>query len=296
VVIGGGPIAVELAQAFARLGIRTTVLSRSTRILQRDEPELATILQQVLTDDGVDLQLGVDITEVTVGADGKTVHGVVDGVATTWTGEELLVAVGRTPNLDGLGLDDVGVEVNERGVVVDERLRSSVPSTYAAGDVAGRHLFTHSAGYEAVRAVRDMFFPGKGKAGEAVPWCTFTDPELAHTGLTVAEAEERYGDDVQVWRQDLIHSDRARADSATAGAILVVTHKNKVVGGHILAPAAGEMIHELALAIREGVGFSSLGGLVHVYPTLSTGIFQLAGEAAFEKAESFRWLVKKGKR
>ncbi len=298
VMIGGGPIAIEMAQAFTRLAIPTTVLQKDPTILPRDEPALVEILQRNLTAEGLNLQVGVVADRVTVDGEGKTVHGGIDGSAQSWTADEILVAVGRAPNVEGLGLACVEVAVGPRGIEVDDRMRTSTPSIYAAGDVAGRYLFTHSAGYEAVRAVRDMFFPGKGKADSSVPWCTFTDPELAHAGLTIEEAEAKYGAEVQVWRQDLKHSDRARADSATAGAIIIVTatKKNRVVGAHILAPSAGEMIHELALAIREEITFSSLGALIHVYPTLSTGIYQLAGEAAFEKAESFRWLVKKGKR
>lgn len=297
VMIGGGPVNVELAQAFNRLGVQTTLVQSGPRILPRDEPELVECLQQVMREEGVRLHLEVDITRVSSDGLGKTVHGSQQGQDVTWTAEELMVSVGRRAEVEGLGLDEVGVKVGAAGIEVDDRLRSSVPTIYAAGDVAGRYHFTHSAGYEAVRAVRDMFFPGWGKATESVPWCTFTDPELAHAGMTIAEAEARFGDDVQVWKQDLCHSDRARADATTDGAIVVITHKNRVVGGHVLAPAAGEIIHELALAIREGVTFSSLGGLIHVYPTLSTGIMQLAGEAVFEKAESFRWLVKKkGKR
>jgi pyruvate/2-oxoglutarate dehydrogenase complex dihydrolipoamide dehydrogenase (E3) component len=180
--------------------------------------------------------------------------------------------------------------------VVDERLRTNVKSIYAAGDVAGRYLFTHSAGYEAVRAIRDAFFPGKGKADELVPWCTFTDPELAHAGMTAKQAEEEFGDDAMVWRQDLHHNDRARADGATDGAIVIITGpKRKIVGAHILAPAAGEMIQELSLAIREELKLSQIAGLIHVYPTVSTGIGQLAGEAAFEGAKKYKWLVKRTK-
>jgi pyruvate/2-oxoglutarate dehydrogenase complex dihydrolipoamide dehydrogenase (E3) component len=174
-------------------------------------------------------------------------------------------------------------------------MRTSVPSVYAAGDLAGRYLFTHSAAYEGVRAVRDMFFPGKGTVTDFVPWCTFTDPELAHAGLTVAEATDKWGDDVKVWRMDLAHSDRARADGATDGAILIVTHNKVVVGAHILAPSAGEMIHELALAISRGLSFGDVASLIHVYPTLSTSIGQLAAEAAFEGAKRLRWLVRKEK-
>jgi len=192
-----------------------------------------------------------------------------------------------------LGLDDLGIETGPQGVVVDDRGRTSIGTVYAAGDLAGRHRFTHAAAYEGVRAVRDMFFPGKGKVTAGVPWCTFTDPELAHAGLTEAEARERHRDAVEVWHHDLSHNDRARADGASAGAVMIVTHKKTIVGAHILAPAAGEMIHELALAIEEGVKLNDLAQFMHVYPTVSTSIGQLAGDAAFEKAEKLRWLVRR---
>ncbi|MGH9190652.1 MAG: dihydrolipoyl dehydrogenase family protein [Acidimicrobiales bacterium] len=292
VMIGAGPIATEMSQAFTRLGIPVTVLERGPRLLPRDEPSLTSILTRLLVDEGVDLRFNTEVERVTVSAGRKVVHGSEDGVPARWEGEELLVAAGRRPNVEGLGLEEAGVKVGRRGVEVDERMRTSIPSVYAAGDVAGRFLFTHSAGYEAVRAIRDAFYPGKGKVTDFVPWCTFTDPELAHAGLTVAEAEDRHGE-VDVWRMDLAHSDRARADGAPEGAIVVVTAKGRVVGAHILAPAAGEMIHELAVAINEGMKLSELASLIHVYPTLSTAIGQLAGEAAFEGARRLRWLVRK---
>ena len=295
VMIGGGPISIEMAQAFTRLGVRTTVLQKGPGILPRDEPDLVATLTTMLRDEGVDLRLNVDIERVTVAEGRKIVFGAEAGEPARWDAEELLVAVGRKPNVEGLGLDEVGVKVGRRGIEVDERMRTSVPSIYAAGDVAGRFLFTHSAAYEGVRAIRDAFYPGKGKVTDFVPWCTFTDPELAHAGLTVAEAENKHGDDVEVWRMELAHSDRARAESASEGSIVVVTSKGKVVGAHILAPSAGEMIHELATAINEGKKLAELAGLIHVYPTLSTGIGQLAGEAAFEGAKRLRWLVRKEK-
>ncbi len=295
VMIGAGPIATEMSQAFARLGIVTTVLQKGPRILPRDEPDLVDILVARLRSEGVDLHFNVETERVAVSGKRKIVYGSENGEPAFWEGEELLVATGRRPNVEGLGLEEVGVKVGRTGIEVDERMRTAVPSIYAAGDVAGRFLFTHSAGYEAVRAVRDAFYPGKGRVTDFVPWCTFTDPELAHAGLTVAEAEKKHGDDVEVYRLDLSHSDRARADNATEGAIVVVTAKGKVVGAHILAPSAGEMIHELALAITQGLKLSEVASLIHVYPTLSTGIGQLAGEAAFEGAKRFRWLVRKEK-
>jgi pyruvate/2-oxoglutarate dehydrogenase complex dihydrolipoamide dehydrogenase (E3) component len=295
VMIGGGPIAIEMAQGFTRLGIRTTVLQKGSGILPRDEPDLVATLTAMLRDEGVDLRLNVETERVAVADGRKIVYGAEAGEPAKWEAEELLVAVGRRPNVEGLGLEEVGVKVGRRGIEVDERMRTSVPSIYAAGDVAGRFLFTHSAAYEAVRAVRDAFYPGKGKVTDFVPWCTFTDPELAHAGLTVAEAEKKYGDDVEVYRMELAHSDRARADGASEGAIVVVTTKGKLVGAHILAPSAGEMIHELAMGINEGKKLAELASLIHVYPTLSTSIGQLAGEVAFEGAKRLRWLVRKEK-
>lgn len=291
--IGGGPIAVEMVQAFHRLGIPTTLLQKGPRILPRDEPALVDLLVGRLQDEGVDLRFNVETERVTRNGDKKVVHGTENGKPATWEADELLVAVGRRPNVEDLGLEELGVETGPKGVTVDNRGRTTVETVYACGDIAGRFLFTHSAAYEGVRAVRDMFFPGKGKVVASVPWCTFTDPELAHAGRTEAEARDEFKGEVEVWRQDLIHNDRARADAASEGAIIVITHKSRIVGAHILAPAAGEMIHEFALAIEEDVKLSELSQFMHVYPTVSTSIGQLAGEAAFEKAEKLRWLVKR---
>ena len=291
--IGGGPIAVEMVQGFTRLGIPVTLLQKGPRILPRDEPALVDKLVDKLRTEGIDLRFNVETEKVTVENGKKIVHGTEDGKPATWSADELLVAVGRQPNKEGLGIEDLGIECTPKAVVVDNRGRTSVDNIYACGDLAGRYLFTHSAAYEGVRAVRDMFFPGKGKVVAAVPWCTFTDPELAHTGLTEAEARKEHGDHIEVWHQDLEHNDRARADGAPEGAIMIITDKKKIVGAHILAPSAGEMIHEFALAIEEGVKLNDLAQFMHVYPTLGTSIGQLAGEAAFEKAEKLRWLVKR---
>jgi pyruvate/2-oxoglutarate dehydrogenase complex dihydrolipoamide dehydrogenase (E3) component len=291
-LIGGGPVSVELAQAFTRLGIRTTLLEKTSSILPRDEPELVERLTANLRREGVDLHVGAMAERVAIDGQRKVVHGTKDGVATNWRASELFVAVGRRPNVEGLALDEVGVTCTPSGVVVDERLRTSVPSIYAAGDLAGRNRFTHSAGYESVRAVRDMFFPLKGRAVELVPWCTFTDPELAHAGLTSAEAEERHSD-VEIWRRDLAHSDRARAEGASDGVIVVVTAKRRIVGAHLLAPSAGELIHELALAIRLELTLSELAGMVHVYPTMAHEVGRLAAKSAFRKAKRWRWMVRR---
>jgi pyruvate/2-oxoglutarate dehydrogenase complex dihydrolipoamide dehydrogenase (E3) component len=295
-IVGGGPIAVEMAQACRRLGMAVALLQKPDHLLPRDEPELVGRVTRVLVDEGVDISTGVVTERVTVEGSTKTIHGTERGAPRSWTAADLLVAVGRTPNVAGLGLSDVGVATGPRGIVVDEFLRTSVPSIYACGDVAGRHLFTHAAAYEAVRAIRTMFFPGKGRADALVPWCTFTDPELAHAGLTPDEAIARHGaDDVEVWRHDLEHSDRARADRADVGGVVLVSAKGRLVGAHVLAPAAGEMIHELVLAMSQGMKIGDLAGLVHVYPTYSTSVGILAGEGAFAKADRYRWLIRTGR-
>lgn len=291
-MIGGGPIAIELAQAMHRLGLRVTVLERKDAVLTRDQPELVAILTRLLGEEGLNLRTGVHIDRVSTEDGVKVVHGRQNGTEHQWSSEELLVAVGRRPNVAGLGLEAVGVATTSKGVVVDDRMRTSVASVYAAGDVAGRHLFTHSSAHEAVRAVRDMFFPGRGTVSEVVPWCTFTDPELAHVGLTSAEARQRHGDGVEVHRLDLAHSDRARADGHAEGAVMVVTAGGTVVGAHVLAPAAGEVVHELALAVHAGMKLSELASLIHVYPTLATTVGQLAAEAAFAQAGRFTWMVR----
>jgi len=297
VVVGGGPIAVELAQGLNRLGIRVTLLQRGDRLLPRDEPELTAIVAARLRDEGVDVRLGIGTQSVETEQGVKAVLGTASGRPERWEAEELLVATGRTPLVEGLGLEEAGVEVRTRGIVVDERLRTSVKSVYAAGDVAGRWLFTHSAGREAAAALRDMFFPGRARDIGLVPWCTFTDPELAHAGLTGAEAIERYGEQkVEVSRSDLSHSDRARADGTEEGRIVLVAARGKLVGAHILAPAAGELIHELALAIRQGLKVRDLGELTHVYPTIATSVNIAGAEAAYAYARRFGWLVRREKK
>jgi pyruvate/2-oxoglutarate dehydrogenase complex dihydrolipoamide dehydrogenase (E3) component len=282
-----------MVQGFTRLGIPVTLLQKGPRILPKDEPALVDRLVDKLRAEGVDLRFNVETEQVTVEGGKKVVHGTQDGKPMKWEADELLVAVGRVPNMDNLGLEELGIKTERKGIVVDNRGRTNVENVYVSGDLAGRFLFTHSAAYEGVRAVRDMFFPGKGKVVASVPWCTFTDPELAHAGLTEAEAREKHGDGIEVWNQELLHNDRARADGAPEGAIMIITDKKKIIGAHILAPAAGEMIHEFALAIEEGVKLNELSQFMHVYPTVSTSIGQLAGEAAFEKAEKLRWLVRR---
>lgn len=290
VMIGGGPIATEMAQSMVRLGVPTTVLEMAHRLVPRDEPELADRLGQILRREGVDLHLSTSATAVRAGGDGIVVE-TDDG---DFTAAGLVVATGRHANVESLGFDEFSVPHGPDGVEVDGRNRTLVPNIYVVGDAArGRADFTHVAAHDAVLAVRDMFFPGTGTPVQLTPWCTFTEPELAHVGLTAAEARERYGKSaVSVYRHELSNNDRARADGTTDGMIVVVTAKDKIVGAHALAPAAGELIHELALAIQFGAKLNELSDMIHIYPTLGSGIGRIAAARSFETAQKYRFLTK----
>lgn len=290
VVIGGGPIAIEIAQAMVRLDVPVTVLESAPRVLGNEQPEVADRLTRILLDEGVLIH-----TSVTV----ESVRRVDDGVVvTTQTGQHvaagLLIAAGRAPNLESLGLEQLGIPIAPDGVTVDARSRTSVPSVYVVGDAAsGRPRFAHAAANDAVFAVRDMFFPGRGGAATLVPWCTFTDPELAHVGATEQQAIERYGSrSVDVHRHQLADNDRARADGETEGSLVIVTAKRRIVGAHVLAPSAGEVIHELAFAITRGIKVSQLSEIVHVYPTISTSIGRVAADDIFATAHRYRALAR----
>ncbi|MGI9659261.1 MAG: dihydrolipoyl dehydrogenase family protein [Gaiellaceae bacterium] len=294
VVVGGGPIAVELAQALNRLGTSVQVIEMLPRILAREEQALSRVLTDVLKREGVRIAVGARGESVRREGSTKVVSGSVNGEAADWSAEEIIVAAGRTPNADGLGLEELGIEQTRGGIVTDARGRTAVRSIYATGDVAGGFQFTHWAGYESALTVRDMFFPGKAKFTDVVPWCTFTDPELARVGLTEAEAIERYGgEQVRVDRAGLDESDRARADGATEGAIITVSAKDKLVGAHVLAPSAGELIQELSQAVHEGRSLAELAEFIHVYPTLATSINLLGAARRYEAAKRWTWLIRR---
>jgi pyruvate/2-oxoglutarate dehydrogenase complex dihydrolipoamide dehydrogenase (E3) component len=301
VVLGGGQTGVETAQALARLGVTTTLVEQSAGLLQGEEPSLAARLGEILVDDGVRVLTGTRAVEAwpTGGAtpDGIAVRVIGrDGTADheqVLDAEAVFLATGRRPVIDGLGLDAVGLEVTVDGVVVDERSRTVYRSVYAVGDVTATERVAHSGEHAALRAVRDMFFPGRAAPVDVVPWCTFTDPELAHAGLTSGEAEALLGDEVDVWRIELADNDRTRIEGAAPGAIVVVTARDRIVGAHVLGLGAGELVHELALAIDRRLGLADLAALAHVHPTTATSVGMLAAESLSEKAQRYRWLVRR---
>ena len=279
-VLGGGPIGVEMAQAFARLGSRVQLFQRQPRLLPRDEPEASDVLADCLRQEGVTLHLGAAVTGVKKSAEDITLRTERG----EYTGDALLVAAGRRPNVDTMALEQAGVPYTAGGIPVDDHLRTRVKHIYAAGDVIGGPQFTHYAGFQAFHAARNALFPGSSKGVvPSVPWATFTDPEVAHAGLTEAEARRTYGDDIGARLWPMEHVDRAVTEGDTAGFIKVVHRKDgTVVGATVVAERGGEVIHEWAMAIAHTWKISDLSGTIHVYPTYSIANQQLASEYAIE--------------
>ncbi len=269
VVLGGGPIGVEMAQAFRRLGSAVTLLERAV-ILPRDEPEAAAVVRAALLAEGVDLREGVQIASIRV-ADGGIAVAVGDGNAggEVW-GSHLLVAAGRKPQIEGLGLEAAGIATTPRGITVDAGLRSSNRRVFAIGDVAGGPQFTHIAGYHAGIVIRRALFGLPAKVDyAALPWVTYADPELAHVGLTEDEARKA-GHSVSVLSQNLSGNDRAQAERATEGlAKIVLGRGGRILGATIVAPRAGEMIGLWGLAIQQKMKIGAVASSLPPYPTMA---------------------------
>jgi pyruvate/2-oxoglutarate dehydrogenase complex dihydrolipoamide dehydrogenase (E3) component len=267
IVIGGGPIGLELAQAFRRLGADVTVLE-AAEPLAKDDPECAAIVLDQLARDGVSIRSGVRITAVKRARTRIQVTLAAEPGEEVLEGSHLLLAAGRKPNLDGLDLDRAGIDHDARGITVDKRLRTSNRRVYAVGDVAGGLQFTHVANYHAGLVIRNALFRLRAKVEpDKIPWVTYTDPELAHVGLTEAQARAR-GHSIRVLRWPYHENDRAQAERATNGHIKVVTTtKGRILGATIVGAHAGELITTWTLAISEGLNIRAFAGLVVPYPT-----------------------------
>jgi len=269
IVIGGGPVGLELAQAFRRLGSDVTVLEAAQPLAKAD-PECAAVVVDRLLREGVAIRTGVKIARV------RQVRAKVEVVLETGEGEEtiegsdLLIATGRRPSVEGLGLDAAGIEHNPSGIVVDRRLRTTNKNVYAIGDAAGSVQFTHAANYHAGLVIRHALFrlPIKVDA-DAIPRVTFTDPELAHVGLSEVEARKR-SKTIRVLRWPYHENDRAQAERETSGHIKVITDKKgKILGATIVGASAGELITAWTLAINQKLNIRVFAGIVVPYPTLS---------------------------
>ncbi len=267
-VVGAGPIGCEMAQAFARFGSAVTIVSLDPVILPREDPDAARVVQSQLEREGIRLRLGARLTAVERTPAGTRLHFERGQGAESVDADEILVAVGRAPNIEGLALDAAGVASTSRGVTVSDTLQTTNPRIYAAGDVCSPHQFTHAADAMARIVIQNALFFGRRKASAlTMPWCTYTDPEVAHVGLYEAEARAR-GLRVQTLDLGLEDVDRAVLEDDTHGfARLHVDHRGRILGGTIVARHAGEMIGELALAMTAGLGAAALSGTIHPYPT-----------------------------
>ncbi len=268
IVIGGGPIGLEMAQAHRGLGAEVTVLERFT-ILPKDDPELTAILRDLLGRDGIRIVEQAEITRIEKSASGVAATVRVDGEEERIEGTDLLVAAGRKPTLNGLGLEAAGIAYTAKGVTVDARLRTTNKRVYAIGDAAGLYQFTHMAGYHAGIVIRNALLRLPAKVDyRAVPWVTYTEPELAQVGLGEREARER-AMPFRVLRWSFHENDRAQAERVTDGLVKVIaTPRGRVQGASILGTHAGDLIQTWGLAIAQGVKLSALAGMIAPYPTL----------------------------
>jgi pyruvate/2-oxoglutarate dehydrogenase complex dihydrolipoamide dehydrogenase (E3) component len=294
-IIGGGPIGCELAQAFARLGSRVTVLESAGRLLGGDDAEASAIVQRALARDGVRVVLGAAIERVERTGPDRVIHFTAAGGRERLGADDILVAVGRMPRVEGLGLEAADVAYDPRsGVRVDDRLRTTNPRIYAAGDVCSPHRFTHHADFQARTVIRNALFLGRARASALiVPHCTYTDPEVAHVGLTVDEARQR-GLRVQTFVQDLAEVDRAVLDGETEGFVKVHVRagSDRIVGATIVARHAGEMLPELTLALGRGIGLGTLATVIHTYPTQADAIRRLGDAYSRTRlTPRVRWLL-----
>lgn len=269
-IIGGGPIGLEMAQAHRRLGSKVTVIE-GQKALGRDDPELAAIVLEQLREEGITLEEQAAVSEVEANGSNITVRWTTsDGTAGEVSGSHLLLAVGRSPNVDGMGLSEAGIEYDRKGIKVGADLRTSNRKVYAIGDVTGGLQFTHVAGYHASLVVRSILFRLPAKENrDVIPWVTYTSPELGHVGLTEPDARNRYGDKVKVLEAAYSGNDRALAEAQGKGKLkLIVGPKGKLLGADIVGPQAGEIINLLSLAVSKKMYMKDLAGFISPYPTL----------------------------
>jgi pyruvate/2-oxoglutarate dehydrogenase complex dihydrolipoamide dehydrogenase (E3) component len=278
-VFGAGPLGCELAQALRRLGSEVTIVERSSHILPREDPDAAEVLDRSFQRDGIVLKTNSVVKRVTTSARGKLVWTESKGAEEVLTVDEILVGAGRAPNVQGLNLEAAGVGYDERnGVHVDDTLRTTNPRIYAAGDVCLRHRFTHTADASARIVVQNALFWGRKKLSALViPWCTYTDPEIAHVGICEQEAKER-GIRVTTFFRPFKDVDRAIADGEEEGFAKIHLRKgtDRILGATIVARHAGEMISEVTLAMVAGVGLKAVANVIHPYPTQAECIRQVA--------------------
>jgi len=278
-VIGAGPLGCELAQAFARFGAQVALIERGPQIMRREDGDAAERVQEALARDGVSIRLNSRVLRVARHGTCKTIEIESRGATQNTTVDEILVGAGRVPNVENLGLDEAGIQFDAgRGVIVDDFLRTTNRNVYAAGDVCSQFKFTHAADAMARVVVQNTLFPAKARVSRlTIPWCTYTDPEVAQVGLTARGAAER-GIAIDTFVQELGDVDRAVLDGQTEGFVKVHVGRgtDRIVGATIVADHAGEMISEITLAMTAGLGLKTLAGTIQPYPTQSEAIKRVA--------------------
>ncbi len=279
-IIGGGPIGCELAQSFACLGSRVHLIEQSHQFLVREDPDAADVLRASLERDGVEvcLDTGVEAVEVSGGTKRMKLNR---GGKEEWIEvDTILVGAGRIPNVEGLGLEEIGIEVDRSGVVVDDQLRTSNKNIFASGDVCMSTKFTHAADFASRAVIQNaLFFGSKKVSALTIPWCTYTRPEIAHVGLYERDAKAK-GIEVDTYIRPLAEVDRAIAEGEEEGFVKIHTVKGKdeIVGATIVAKHAGEMISEISVAMAGGVGLSKLSAVIHPYPTQAEAVRQIGDQ------------------
>ena len=278
IVLGAGPIAIEMAQAFCRLGSQVTVVQRSAQILSKEDPDMEDEIMRILEQEGVTFHLNATVTEAKEDAVEKQIT-IQQGTETIQlSADTVLLAQGRTPNIDNLGLKEINLDHNPRGIVVDNRMRTSHKHIYAPGDVNGAFQFTHAAGYEGGIVVSNAIFHLPRKTNTTwMPWCTYTEPELSSIGLNEKQAKKA-GIEYSVWTESFQENDRAIAEGSDTGTLkLLLDKKERPIGVQILGPRAGDLIGEWIAVLNGGMKLSSLAGTIHPYPTLTEINKRVAG-------------------
>ena len=277
IVIGGGPVGIEMAQAHRHLGARVTVVEMFS-IMANDDPELVDVVRARLAGEGIDLREGVTVARVEKAGNGVAVVIAGNGAEDRVQGSHVLIAAGRRPNVGGLDLEKAGIAYSPAGIQVDARLRTTNRRVFAIGDVAGGYQFTHMAGYHAGIVLRNALFRLPAKVDtHAVPWVTYTAPELAQVGLTEDRARKQAGD-IRVLRWPFAENDRARAERETDGLVKVITTpRGRILGAGIVGAHAGELIHAWVLAIGQKIKIGAVAGMIAPYPTLGEANKRAAG-------------------
>ncbi|MEO7936574.1 MAG: FAD-dependent oxidoreductase [Dokdonella sp.] len=295
VIIGGGPIGCELAQAFARLGSKVTVIQKDSRLLPREDADASKIIEARFAEEGIEVVTDCEAIRVEGDMSSGKLFGKRDGTEVEFKFDRLLLALGRKPNVEGFGLQELGVEIDKRGTVqTDALLRTNFPNILVAGDVAGPYQFTHVASHQAwyasVNALLAPFWSFKVDY-RVIPWATFTDPEVARVGLSEAEAKEQEIE-VEVTKYGIDDLDRAIADSADHGYVKILTPpgKDKILGATIVGEHAGDLLAEFVLAMKHGIGLNKLLGTIHIYPTMSEANKMAAG--AWKRAHAPQGLLR----